>query len=323
MRGRLIALLGLVLLASILLSLCVGAAGFGLHELVGGLTHRQGFEFANSVIWDVRLPRILAAGICGASLAIAGAVLQSTFANPIVDSSLVGISSSAALGGALGLLLASDFNQTLFSILGSVMVASLCVWVLTRTRFTGLRFTLFGFALGAIAGALLALVTADSHRANSRSLATWLFGSLSLITWQAVSILFAALILGNLVLRNQTHALDIVSLGLDSARHLGQDIDSKRRVWLIACLALIAPSVALCGVIGFVGLAAPHVARMLGAVRHQVLLPVTGFFGAIVVICADTLSRTIAGAFEIPLSITLGLLGAPVLLVVLRGMPNE
>lgn len=323
MKKQLFGSLSAVLLISMVLALYFGAAGFGLSELLGGLTNSPGFEFSHSVIWDVRLPRILAASICGASLAIAGAVLQSTFANPIVDSSLVGISSSAALGGALGLLFSANRNQILFSILGSVAVATVCVLVLTRTKFTGLRFTLFGFALGAIASALLALVTAGSRGANSRSLTTWLFGSLSLITWQAVTILFLVFLLGSVILRNQSRALDIVSMGLDSARHLGQDIGSKRKIWLLSCLVLIAPSVALCGVIGFVGLAAPHVARMLGAVRHKQLLPVAGLLGAIFVICADTLSRTITGAFEIPLSITLGLLGAPVLLLVLRGMPND
>lgn len=323
MRTRLFPILCAVLLMGILLSLNVGAAGLTIQDFLGGLTNQTGYEFSNSVIWDVRLPRILAAGICGASLAIAGAVLQSTFANPIADSSLVGISGSAALGGALGLFVTEGPNQTIFSILGAIIVALLCIWILTRTRFTGLRFTLFGFALGAIACALLALVTADSSRANSRSLATWLFGSLSLITWQAVSILLVSLFLGTLILRNQANSQDVVSMGLESARHLGQNIDLKRKVWLLSCLALIAPSVALCGVIGFVGLAVPHVARMLGAVRHRELLPITGLLGAIVVIGADTISRTIAGAFEIPLSITLGLLGAPVLLLVLRGMPNE
>ncbi len=323
MKKQLFGSLSAVLLISMVLALYFGAAGFGLSELLGGLTNSPGFEFSHSVIWDVRLPRILAAGTCGVSLAIAGAVLQSTFANPIVDSSLVGISSSAALGGALGLLFSANRNQMLFSILGSVAVAIICVLFLARSKFTGLRFTLFGFALGAIASALLALVTAGSRGANSRSLTTWIFGSLSLITWQAVAILFLALLLGSVFLRNQTHSLDIVSMGLDSARHLGQDTDSKRKIWLLSCLVLIAPSVALCGVIGFVGLAAPHVARMLGAVRHKQLLPVAGLLGAIFVICADTLSRTIAGAFEIPLSITLGLLGAPVLLLVLRGMPND
>jgi len=197
------------------------------------------------------------------------------------------------------------------------------VFILVRSRQTGLRFTLFGIALGAAASALLALVDSDSHRANGRSLVSWLFGSLALTTWPAVSAVTISLVLGALMLRGQGRLLDVGSYGAQSAGHLGVDIRRQRVRWLVTVTVLIAPSVALFGAIGFVGLAVAHISRMLGAVNHRALLPLSALIGAGVLTLADTTSRTIAGPMEIPLSITLALIGSPILFLVLRGMSDE
>jgi iron complex transport system permease protein len=304
-------------------SLCIGAASLSMTDLVDTLLHPTAATINHGIIWDVRLPRIAAALVCGASLAMAGALLQATFSNPIVDSALIGISGSAACGAALALLLAPATQLTQASVAGSLAGAGLAAMILARTRHTGLRFTLYGIALGAASSALLALIGSDTHRSNGRSLVSWLFGSLALTTWRSVAVVAIGLIIGTLLLRGQHHMLDIGSWGADAARHLGIDMKHQRIRWLATVTLLVAPSVALFGAIGFIGLAVPHMARMLGAVNHRDLLPVSGIIGAGVLALADTVSRTIAGSMEIPLSITLALVGAPILFVVLRGMRDE
>ena len=323
MKRYTLRLLTLVLVVVVIASLCVGAANVSLSDLLDSLLHPTAVTVTHGIIWDVRLPRIAAALVCGASLAMAGAVLQATFANPIVDSALIGISGSAACGAALGLLVAPLSQATPTSIAGALVGAALAVFILVRTRQVGLRFTLFGIALGSAASALLALVGSDTHRANGRSLVSWLFGSLALTTWSSVATVTISLVLGALMLLGQGQLLDVGSFGAASAAHLGLDLKRQRLRWLIAVTMLVAPSVALFGAIGFVGLAVPHIARMLGAVNHRVLLPVSALIGAGVVTLADTTSRTIAGPMEIPLSITLALVGAPILFMVLRGMRDE
>jgi len=304
-------------------SLCIGAANISLSDLMAALLHPSEATARHGIIWDVRLPRICAALVCGATLAIAGAILQATFANPIVDSGLIGISGSAACGAALALLIAPATDSIPASIAGAMVGAGLSVFILSRTRQTGLRFTLFGIALGAGASALLALVGSDSHRANGRSLTSWLFGSLALATWNGVALVGISLAMGALLLRNQGQLLDVVSFGAHSASHLGIDVNRQRLRWLITVMVLVVPSVALFGAIGFVGLAVPHIARLMGAINHRALLPASALIGSGVLVMADTTSRTIAGPMEIPLSITLALVGAPILFLVLRGMRDE
>ena len=309
--------------AIVVASLCVGAANVNLMDLMNALAHPTSDTVTHGIIWDVRLPRITAALTCGASLSLAGAVLQATFANPIVDSALVGISGFAACGAALGLVVAPLALLTTASVGGALIGASFATALLARSRHSGLRFTLFGIALGATASALLALIGSDTHRSNGRSLMSWLFGSLALTTWTSVATVAGSLVLGLLLLRGQGDLLDVGSFGTQSAEHLGIDVRRQRMRWLITVSVLAAPSVAMFGSIGFIGLAVPHIARMLGAVKHRVSLPATAILGAGVMTLADTVSRTLAGPMEIPLSITLALIGAPILFAVLRGMRSE
>ena len=323
MKRQTLSVLSLGVLLVVVASLCIGAASVSLPDLMDSLLHPSAATITHGIIWDVRLPRITAALVCGASLAMAGALLQATFANPIVDSSLIGISGSAACGAALALLVAPLKQLTSASIGGSLAGAGLAVIILARSRQTGLRFTLFGIALGAATSALLALIGSDTHRANGRSLLSWLFGSLALTTWTSVALVAISVIFGVLLLRGQSQLLDVGSLGLNSAEHLGIDMKHQRIRWLVTVTVLVVPSVALFGAIGFIGLAVPHIARMLGAVNHRALLPTAALIGAGVLTLADTVSRTIAGAMEIPLSITLALVGAPILFMVLRGMRDE
>jgi len=319
---RIFAVCILLLVALSLVSLVVGAAGVGISDALRALVGAGHSDIAHTVVLQIRLPRIAAGIVVGCALGLAGAVLQATFANPIVDSSLVGISTSSAVGAAAGLLIVPSSPQ-IPMLIGALVAGTLAMAILTRVRATGLTFTLYGFALGSLAGAVLAVIGSISHGHNSRSLMSWLFGSLSLATWSAVMEVGVAVVVGALILARQGTTLDISSLGALGARHIGIDINAAQRRWLFACLVLIAPTVALFGAIGFVGLAAPHLARRLGALRHRQLLPLSALIGANLVVAADTLSRTLTGTTETPISITLALVGAPILFIALSRMRHE
>ncbi len=319
MNRRVVFASALALAALTVASLVVGAAGVSISDALAALVGAGHSDIAHTVVLQIRLPRVVAGIVVGCALGVAGTVLQATFANPIVDSSLVGISTSSAVGAAAGLLIVPLAPQ-IPMLLGALAAGSLAMIVLTRVRATGLTFTLYGFALGSLAGAILAVIGSVSHGHNSRSLMSWLFGSLSLATWSAVLEVSGAVIIGALILMRQSTTLDISSLGAQSARHIGVDIKSAQRRWLLASLVLIAPTVALFGAIGFVGLAAPHLARRLGALRHRHVLPLSALIGANLVVAADTLSRTLTGATETPISITLALVGAPILFIALSRM---
>lgn len=321
--SRRIAVGGIVLLLALSIgSLVVGAAGVSLSDALSTLIHPGDTSIAHTVIFQIRMPRICAGILVGCALGVAGTILQATFANPIVDSSLVGVSTSSAVGAAAGLLIAPASPQ-IPMLIGALVSGSIALIILTRVRATGLTFTLYGFALGSLAGAVLAVIGSISHGHNSRSLLSWLFGSLSLATWSGVIEIAASLAIGTFIMWSQGQTLDISSLGAQDARHIGIDINKAHRRWLAATLILIAPTVALFGAIGFVGLAAPHLARRLGAVRHQHLLPASALIGAILVVAADTLARTLTGTTETPISITLALVGAPILFVALGRMSND
>lgn len=302
-------------------SLLFGAANLSLSEIVGALTNQPQDQLARTILIYVRLPRIVSAISVGAALAIAGALLQSTFANPLVDSSLVGISTFASVGGALTLAIGSTAPLALT--LGALMAGGLATVVLNRSRYTGLRFVLFGFALGALGSAILAVAVELGRAQSSRSLTSWMFGTLSLATWTSCAITVAALTLGVVMLRNQSSTLDVATLGQTTAGHLGVDVRVARRRWLLVTVVLVAPSVALFGAVGFVGLVAPHLARAVGAVAHRTLLTVSALFGALVVLLADTAARTLSATTELPLSLTLALIGAPTLFAVLRGYRHD
>ena len=309
--------LSVLLLVSAVAALGVGAAALTPAELIGAILGRPEAETARAILFDIRLPRILAALLVGGALAVAGTVLQATFANPLIEPSLVGISGAAGVGAiALAGLLAT--TSTTVGALGAVLLSAAAMWWLGRSRTRGSRFVLLGIAWGSLATGLIAMAASIPSLNQGRSLTAWVFGSLALATNDQLPLLVVSALAGLALLWRQALPLDIVALGAQSAHYLGVRVEAKRRRWLIAASLLVAPTVALFGVIGFVGLVVPHVWRLLGVVRHRELLPLTAASGGLLVLIADSLARTVAGATEIPVGVVLSVLGAPMLLWLLR-----
>lgn len=286
---------------------------------------------ASGVLWNLRLPRVALALAVGAALGLAGALTQGLFRNPLADPGLLGITSGAACAVALLLTVAASLPQKLppewrmFALPVAAFVGALaCCALLERSArwltpgsVTGLL--LAGLALNAIAMSVVGLCTFLATDEQLRSLSFWTLGSLAGGSWAVVLILAAALLLARALQPRFATQLNALALGEGVATQLGVDVARLRRR-LIALVALLAGlAVAWCGSIGFIGLMAPHAARLVVGADQSRLLPASMFAGALLLLLADTAARTWLIPAELPVGILTALLGGPCFLVLLRG----
>lgn len=274
-----------------------------------------------AVVQQVRAPRIALALLVGALLGVAGAVSQGLFANPLAEPSIIGIAS----GGAVGLLIAVALGWVAIASFGGVIAAvigaALTAIVISRWDRDGrdpLSLLLAGIAIAAIGNAVIGLITAMSGRGDLRSISFWSLGSLSLATWDGVRAVLTPAILGLVLALVISRRLDYLALGSTTARHLGVNVRLARLSAFAALALLIGSSVAIVGIIAFVGLAVPHLVRLTVGPRHTHLLIHSALTGALLVLAADTAARTLFVPAEIPIGLITAIIGAPVLLLVLR-----
>lgn len=282
------------------------------------------------VLWYLRIPRVLLAVLMGGCLGLSGALVQGLFRNPLSDPGLLGVTTGAACAAALTIVVFSNL-----SIAGS---AEARLWLLPVVTFSGAWMTcmflnlssrwltpgsiagllLLGVALNALGVAVIGLCTYLATDEQLRSLSFWTLGSLAGANWTMVFLAVLVLMMSYLWARTLACRLNALSLGDVTAAHLGVVVTRLR--WsvsiLVAMLAGIA--VAFCGVIGFVGLIAPHLARALTGSDQRALVPLSLLFGALLMLAADTLARTVAIPAEIPVGIFTALLGGPFLIFLLR-----
>ncbi len=272
------------------------------------------------IVLLVRLPRALLAAAAGAGLAVAGVALQGVFRNPLVAPQILGISPGAAFGGALAIL---------FGIAGAAMVgmsfafgivALLAVGLLARIggRTEIIAVILAGIVVGALFGALVSLLqfVADPN-GSLPAIVYWLMGSFATATWQRLWLALPGLAAGTLLLLLLRFRLNLLSLDEAEARSLGVRPDQERWLVFVLVAAIVGSQVAVSGIIGWIGLGIPHVARFLVGHDHRALLPASALLGAAFLVSVDTLART-ATAAEIPLGVLTAIVGAPVFAVLLR-----
>jgi iron complex transport system permease protein len=325
--GLLISLL--VLLTGFLLAFTAGRYPVGLGDLVasvaGRLTgHASGVPAAvENVIWQVRGPRVVAACLVGSALAVAGAAFQGLFRNPLVSPDILGASSGAALGAVLGIF----FSLGIFAIQclafagGLLAVASVyAVGAAVRARDPILVLVLAGVVIGALLGAGVGLMKYLSDPYNQLPAMTfWLLGSLAAIGPSDLAPLFGPVALGTLALLALRWRMDVMSLPDEEARALGVATGPLRIAIVSAATLVASASVASAGVIGWVGLVVPHIARSLVGPDFGRLIPAAALIGGGFLLLIDTLARTIA-AVEIPLGILTALIGTPFFIWLLAGM---
>lgn len=281
------------------------------------------------IVHEIRLPRLLLGLLVGAVLALCGVAMQGLFRNPLADPGLVGVSSGAALGAALAIVLLasagsvpsqwSPYVLVLSAFAGGLLV-TLAVYRLAR-RGGEVRLAtmlLAGIALNALAGALIGLLTYLADDATLRSLTFWNLGSLNGASYARLWPLLVVTVLVACWLPRRASALNALLLGDSEARHLGVPVARLKRE-LIACTALgVGAAVAAAGLIGFIGLVVPHLMRLLLGPDHRLLLPASALAGATLLLLADVAARLVLLPAELPIGIVTALIGAPFFLYLLR-----
>ena len=299
----------------------------GLRGLLGGAV-QQGPE--HLVFLNIRLPRLLMGVAAGAGLGLAGALMQGLFRNPLADPGLIGVSSGAALAAGITIVLGGMYLPWLPRHLGSwalVVMAfggglavTAVVYVLGQVQGTtriGLML-LAGIAINALAGAGLGFLSFISTDEQLRNLQMWLLGSLGASRWSAVGLVGSAVALSTLAALALARPLNAIALGEAQANLLGVAVEkTKRRTVLVAALAVGAVT-ATTGIIGFIGLVAPHWVRLIAGPDHRVVLPGSALLGAALVVSADAVARTIVKPAELPLGVLTAFIGVPLFLAMLR-----
>ncbi|WP_300035569.1 iron ABC transporter permease [Methanospirillum sp.] len=266
-----------------------------------------------TIVMQVRLPRIIAAVMVGAALSMAGAAYQGLFKNPLVSPDILGVSSGAGFGAAVAILISSSSWMIQVSAFAGGIAAVLCTYLLSRLYKSGqiLVLVLSGVIVSSFFGALLSITkyVADPYE-KLPTIIFWLMGSLSSVRYTDLFAIAPAMFLGGTILLLIRWRINLLSLGSDEARTLGVDMKQITRIIILCATLLTAASVCISGIIGWVGLVVPHLGRMVTGPDYRRLLPMTIVMGASYLLIMDDLSRTLITT-EIPLGILTALLGAP------------
>jgi iron complex transport system permease protein len=277
-----------------------------------------------TIIWDVRLPRVLLAGIVGAALAVAGATYQGLFRNPLADPYLIGVAQGASLGAVIGFLLPVAWNLTAIGIIpvfafAGAILATLVVYLLARVGKTLPVTTLIlsGVALSALLSSVVSYLVISSND-QMHNILFWMMGSFSMSEWSEVGIVLPYVAVGITVIVIFARLLNVMQLDEEQAQQLGVNVERYKLILLAAATLITAASVSFVGTIGFVGIIIPHAVRLIWGADHRSLLPLSILTGAVFMIGADLLSRTVLAPKEIPIGVITAICGAPFFLYLLR-----
>jgi iron complex transport system permease protein len=304
---------------SIVISVTLGPAQISASEVWGSILSHLGIgetslaPLRDGIIWQLRMPRVLAAAAVGAGLATCGAIMQAVLRNPLADPYLLGVSSGASFGAVLVIVLGFSIALPLAAFGGALGALALTLVMAGAIgRMTASRTILAGVAVSAALGALTSLVIFWSATGDTyREILGWLLGSLAGVTWPMALLALGVIVLVGGPLMLSAGALDAFAFGDRAAASLGVSVERTRWFLLGATALLTGCLVAVSGSIGFIGLVVPHAVRLIVGARHRVLLPLSALTGAIVLIWADTLARTLFDPRELPVGVVTALIGAP------------
>lgn len=332
-KTKLIILILLFLIIFSCFSLTSGPIKISVLEIFNILSHKFGFlsevdehSFNNiqeSVLLNIRLPRIILAVLVGGGLGTAGAILQGLFRNPLVDPGFIGVSSGAAVGAIISIMFGNvigqyvsiDFEQFLLpclAITGS-FITILLVYRMSRVngKTNIMAMLLSGIAVNAFSGAIIGFFISISNDVQLRSFTFWTLGGLDSADWFVVSLASLFTIIPFLYIYNLKQELDIFMLGDGDAANLGVNIEYLKKKIILISSVMVGVSVAFCGMIGFVGLVTPHLIRLFIAPNHRYLIPGSCLLGALILVVADFISKTIISPAQLPIGVVTSAIGAP------------
>ncbi|HYC00095.1 MAG TPA: iron ABC transporter permease [Candidatus Limnocylindrales bacterium] len=282
---------------------------------------------ARTILLDLRLPRVMLAGLVGAALAVSGAALQPALRNPLASPEIIGVSGGAALAAvaALALLPAATLTQNIVPLISFVGAAAsmLLVYQLAhvRGRLDPYAQVLIGVIFNTFAAALILLIHALVDLNRSHSIVFWMMGGIAIEPYPVIALVAVVVALAAAALAADAHSLNLLSLGDDTARNLGVATDAVRRRVFVASSLLVGAVVALCGIITFAGLVVPHVLRRMLGSDNRLLIPASFFGGAAFLIACDALARWVSAPAELPVGAITALTGAPFFVYLLRRRP--
>jgi len=280
-----------------------------------------------TIVFEVRLPRVVTAALVGAALSTAGVLFQALFRNPLADPYAIGTSGGAALGAALGMTVAARFGNTIVSAVpllafAGAVATTLLVYSLARVggRTPITTLLLAGVIVSVTLGYAMSLLLlfSDRYGRDTRLVYVWLLGGVTTVQWTQVAVLGALIAGGCSIAWAWGRRLNTLSLGEEPAASAGLDVERLKTAVIVVGALLTAAAVSAAGLVGFVGLIVPHIARLLGGPNHTRLMPNAMLGGATFLVLADLLARTAAPPTEIPLGIVTAFAGGPLFLYLLR-----
>jgi iron complex transport system permease protein len=321
-------LLSLLLILVILLSITMGSVKIPplrsiriLFQSVLGLTG-AGNETERTIILSLRLPRAILAGFVGAGLSVSGATFQALLRNPLADPYILGVSSGAAVGAILAILLGLgtfSFGLPLASFLGALLTI-LVVFYFGRQdgKIHPNTLLLAGVITGSFLSALIMFFISVSQREELHTIIFWLMGDFSFSNARAILIISPYILLGVFLLYLRSRHLNLILSGEENAVQLGVDVEKLKLISYLSASLITAASVSVCGLIGFVGLIIPHSVRLIFGPDHRLLIPSAALLGASFLIASDTFARTLLAPVELPVGVITAAFGGPFFFYLLR-----
>lgn len=319
----------ILLILALILAVGVGAVSIAPTSIIKSLLFKAGVNFRNApekkdvaIVFLVRLPRVVASVLVGASLATAGAAMQGLFRNPMASPEILGVSAGASLGAVVaihtGIFAVSMYFLPLFTIAGATLSATLVYVISTsRGRTTLLFIVISGMAISSFLNGLISAVLLFSKEYEVSQFIFWTMGGLDGRRWEHIKLVVPFLIPGIAILAIFSRELNLFLLGEEGAHALGMNVEQVKKIILLLSAMITGVAVSISGTIGFVGLLVPHLFRFLVGPDHRILIPTSILGGALFLLICDVIGRVIIPPFEIRVGIITALLGAPYLLLLI------
>ncbi len=316
------------LVTIITINLILGSIILPFRDIISALTGSDAPQYVKDIIFTFRIPKVLTALMAGAALSVCGLQMQTLFRNPLADPFILGISSGAGLGVALLVMGFSAFGISLSSSLFATIGVATSAWLgalsvtviilMVSSRFRdSISLLIFGIMLGSVVGAIISLLQYFSSSSALKVFVLWTMGSFAGLSETQIWIMFILILTGLAISIYSIKDLNALLMGESYAKSLGVNLERTRRRILIATTLLAGSVTAFCGPIGFIGIAVPHIARMLFRnADHKVLMPATALLGASIMVFADTVAQLPGQAGVIPINTVSALIGVPVILFI-------
>lgn len=322
----------LLLIAVIIVAVGIGSEYISPPRVLTALFHGITGTFSNSddtIIWQMRLPRVLLSALVGAALAVSGMAFQGLFRNPLADPYLLGVASGAGLGATVVMVFATavPFLMTIgvpIAAFAAGLLSVLCVLLLAKQGNTVPLITLIlaGVVVGSVLTAATSFVMLYS-KTQGLSILSWLLGSFTFASWTKVFIMLPTLLVVFIVVRGSSRALNLLQLGEEQAAQLGLRVETFKLLLVIVATLATSIAVSVSGIIGFVGLIIPHAVRLAIGADYRRLVPMVAILGAVFLVLADLLARTLIAPSQLPIGIITSLVGGPFFLYLLRKRQRE